>query len=300
MEIHNMNILVTGSKGFIGHHLVKYLAEKCHTVTGVDIESDLTIPENALKATDGMDWVFHLAALNGSIEFTTTNHAALVHNNTLVNVNMAEACWKNKVKRVFFSSSACVYPIELQGEEIHALKEKDAYPAHCDTEYGWEKLFAERIWQSYAQDKGLDVRIGRFVNIYGPGGTVDPFYSKAPMALTKKVIDSDIVEIWGDGEQKRTFCYITDLLDGILKIMESSTISPINLGSDRLISINELVDLIAKIEGKKITKIHQLDKVQGVRTRLPDISKAKALGFKNKVSLEDGLKEVNTYVHSIR
>jgi nucleoside-diphosphate-sugar epimerase len=300
-----MKILVTGAKGFIGHHLVKFLKNKGHKVTGVDMESDLRNFSNALKATKGIEWVFNLAALNGSIEFTTNNHAELVHNNAMVNLNMAEACYRNGVKRVFFSSSACVYPVRYQEKnKIHALKEEDVSPADPDTEYGWEKLFSEHVWLDYAKDRGLEVRIARFINIYGPEGTLDALKSKAPMALTKKVIDAGDggdVYIWGDGGQKRTFCYITDLLDGIYRLMKSDITEPINLGSNELYSIDELVDLIAEIEGIKVRKIHQLDKVQGVRVRQADLTKAETLlGWKRKVSMREGLMELNKYVKSLK
>lgn len=300
-----MKILVTGSKGFIGHYLVKYLKNKGHKVKGVDMESDLKNFDNALKATKGIEWVFNLASLNGSIEFTTNNHAELVHNNALVNLNMAEACYRNGVKRAFFSSSACVYPLRYQNtDKVHALKEEDVSPADPDTEYGWEKLFSEHVWLDYARDRGLEVRIARFINIYGPEGTLDILKSKAPMALTKKVLDAGDggdVHIWGDGKQKRTFCYITDLLDGIYRLMKSNITEPINLGSNELFSIDELVDLIAEIEGIKVNKIHQLDKVQGVRVRQADLTKAeKLLGWKRKVSMREGLTEVNKYVKSLK
>ncbi|HLG90824.1 MAG TPA: NAD-dependent epimerase/dehydratase family protein [Candidatus Saccharimonadales bacterium] len=297
--------LVTGSKGFIGHHLVRYLKNKGHQVTGVDMESDLRNFDNALKATKGIEWVFNLAALNGSIEFTTNNHAELVHNNAMVNLNMAEACYRNGVKRAFFSSSACVYPLHYQEtNEIHALKEEDVAPADPDTEYGWEKLFSEHVWKSYAMDRGLEIRIARFINIYGPECLVDTLLSKAPMALTKKVIDAGEggdVRIWGDGGQKRTFCYISDLLEGIYLLMQSDISEPINLGSNELYSINELVDLIAEIEGIKVKKVHQLDKVQGVRVRQADLTKAETLlGWKRKATMREGLTEVNKYVKSLK
>ncbi len=296
--------LITGASGFIGHWLVRYLRDKGHEVRGVDMESDLRIFDNALKATEGIDWVFNLAALNGSIEFTTNNHAELIHNNALIHLNMAEACWQNGVKRVFYSSSACVYPIDLQGtDEIHALQESDVYPAMPDTEYGWEKLFSEHVYQSYALDRGLEVRIARFINIYGTECLVDTLKSKAPMALTKKVIDAGEggdVHIWGDGGQKRTFCHISDLLEGIYLLMQSNVTEPINLGSDELYSINELVDIIAEIEGIKVNKVHQLDKVQGVRVRQADLTKAyDLLGWKRKVLIREGLAELNKYVHSL-
>lgn len=312
-------VLVTGASGFIGHHLCRFLKAKGDWVRGVDlikpqfsslndfdelILRDLRHPENCLEVSRDIDKVYNLAALNGSIEFTTNNKAELVHNNALINLNMAEACWKNGVKRVFYSSSACVYPIHFQeSDEIHALREEDVDPAHPDTEYGWEKLFSEHVWNSYYQDRGLEVRIARFINVYGPECLIDTLLSKAPMALTRKVIeagDGGNVHIWGDGWQKRTFCYITDLIDGIDKLMESDVREPVNLGSDELMSINELVDLIADIEGVKVNKVHQLDKVQGVRTRHPDLSKSlNLLGWGRKVSMREGLSEINKFAHKI-
>jgi GDP-D-mannose 3',5'-epimerase len=295
--------LVTGSAGFIGHHLVRFLKEKGHEVCEADMESDLRIFDNALKATEGIDWVFNLAALNGSIEFTTNNHAELIHNNALVNLNVAQASYLNKVKRCFYSSSACVYPMNLQDtDEIHALVEEDVDPARPDTEYGWEKLFSEHVWLSFAQDYGMEVRIARFINIYGPECLVDTLKSKAPMALTKKVIDAGDggeVLIWGDGGQKRTFCYITDLLEGIYMLMKSDIKEPVNLGSDDLYSINELVDLIAEIEGISVKKVPQLDKVQGVRVRQANLEKAYKMGWSRKVDIKEGLIEVNKYVKSV-
>lgn len=294
---------MTGSAGFVGGHLAKYLLKRGHTVLGVDMESDLRVPENAMRVTKNIDWVFNLAALNGSIEYTTNNHAELIHNNALIHLNMAEACWKNGVKRVFYSSSACVYPMRFQAtEEVHPLKEEDVSPADPDTEYGWEKLFSEHVWKSYAMDRGLEVRIGRFFNIYGTDTLFDTLKSKAPMALTKKVIDAgeggDVL-IWGDGEQKRSFCYIDDCLEAIMTVMESDIRSPVNIGTEELVTINELVDLIASIEGITVNKVHQLDKVQGVRTRHSDITKMKAMGWEPKVTLKEGLKELNTYYHSL-
>lgn len=310
-------VLVCGSSGFIGHHLCRYLKKKGYWVRGVDIEMpnwekegdmdefyfmDLRSPLTCDEVTQGIDWVYQLAAMNGSIEMTTTNRAELVHNNALINLNMAEACWKNKVKRVFYSSSACVYPIGLQDtDKVHALTESDAYPSNPDSEYGWEKLFSERVWQDYALDRGLEVRIARFINVYGPECLIDTLRSKAPMALTRKVVEAGEggeVKIWGDGGQKRTFCYIDDLVRGIDKLMNSDVTEPINLGSDHLISIDELVDIIAEIEGVSVKKVHQLDKVQGVRTRQANLAKArKLLGWDNRVDIKDGLRVVNKFVH---
>lgn len=291
-----MRVLVTGNKGFIGHHLIKFLEAKGHNVRGADMEIDLRNPNNALISTMDCDWVFNLAALNGNIEFTT-NHKEIIHNNALVNLNMAQACKKNKVKRVFFSSSACVYPVDLQdANTVYPLSEEDAYPANCDTEYGWEKLFAEHIWLT----SGLDVRIARYFNIYGPEGNLDPLYSKAPLALTQKVLSGKDVKIWGDGDQKRSFLYIQDCLEATYALMESDITGPINIGSPDLMTINELVDLIAEVSGVEVNKTHQLDKVQGVRTRHSDNTKAKELlNWERKVEPREGLREVIKWIKSL-
>jgi nucleoside-diphosphate-sugar epimerase len=220
----------------------------------------------------------------------------------MINLNMAEACWKNNVKRAFYSSSACVYPIHYQEtDEVHALNEEDVDPAHPDTEYGWEKLFSEHLWKSYESDRGLEVRIARFINVYGSECLIDTLLSKAPMALTRKVIqagEGGKVHIWGDGDQKRTFCHVSDLVRGVELLMESKVNIPVNLGSDYLLSINELVDIIAEIEGVNIKKVHQLNKVQGVRVRQPDLTRArKLLGWRNEVDIKDGLRIVNKFAH---
>jgi len=295
--------LVTGAKGDIGKHLIKFLEAKGHEVTGVDMEKDLRIFENALEVTRGIDWVFNLAALNGSIEYTTNNHAELIHNNATVNLNMAEACSRNRVKRVLYTSSACVYPTNLQDtDEVNLLKESDAYPASPDTEYGWEKLFSEHVWKSYEQDRGLEVRISRFFNIYGEGMQCDKIHSKVPMAMTRKVIDAGDggdVYVWGDGGQKREFCHIDDCLEALWVLMNSDCNEPTNIGTDDLMTIDELTDTIAEIEGVKINKIHQLDKIQGVRVRKCDWSKMKSLGWEPKVSLREGLTRLNKYVHTL-
>ena len=298
-----MKICVTGNQGDIGRHLVKFLEAKGHEVTGADMEKDLRIFKNALEVTKGIDWVFNLAALNGSIEFTTSNHAELIHNNATVNLNMAEACYQNGVKRVLYTSSACVYPVNLQDtDEIRPLKESDAYPVNCDTEYGWEKLFSEHVWKSYEQDRGLEVRISRFFNIYGEGMKCDSLRSKVPMAMTKKVIDAgeggDVL-VWGDGGQMREFCHVDDCVEALWILMNSDCNTPTNIGSKDLLTINELIDLIAEIEGVKINKIHQLDKVQGVRVRKCDDSKMRSLGWTPKVSLKEGLTRLNKYVHTL-
>ena len=235
-----MRVLVTGAGGFIGHHLSRYLRNMGYWVRGVDIVEpqfsplsdfdeflllDLRDFRNAVEAVQGMERVYALAALNGSIEYTTTVKAPIIRDNHRINVNTAEASVRMGVKRVFYSSSACVYPIELQGESPTPLKEEHAYPANPDSEYGWEKLFSERMYKSYVEDFGLDVRIARFFNVYGPECLIDTLKSKAPMALTKKVIETEDggeVKIWGDGKQVRSFLYIDDCVEGIQKLMESN------------------------------------------------------------------------------
>jgi len=310
-------VLVTGAGGFIGHHLARFLKEKGYWVRGVDLIKpqfsgmedfnefyirDLRNPQNCLEMTRDIDWTYNLAALNGSIQFTTENKAELCHNNAMINLNMAEACWKNGVKRAFYASSACVYPMRHQEtDEIHALNEDDVAPADPDTEYGWEKLFSEHIWMSYEADRGLEVRIARFINIYGPECLIDTLKSKAPMALTRKAIEAEEggdIHIWGDGGQSRTFCYVDDCVRGIQALMESDVNIPINIGSDKLFSINELVDIITEIEGVTLNKIHQLDKVQGVRTRQADLTRAKKLlGWENKMDIKEGLAIINKFTH---
>lgn len=308
-------VLVTGAGGFIGHHLVRHLKAKGHDVYGVDIElsywtdtyhfvrGDLRDMETAIRVTSSMDEVYNLAALNGSIEFTTNNKAELVHNNAMINLNMAEACYRNKVKKVFYSSSACVYPTGQQSfrDPMNNLQEVEAYPADPDTEYGWEKLFSERVYQSYAEDRGMNIRIARFINVYGTECLIDTLRSKAPMALTKKVIEAGhggTVDIWGSGNQVRTFCYIDDLLRGIDLLMDSDVTEPVNLGSDVPYTIDELVDMIAKIEGIQVKKNHQLDKVEGVFYRVPDLTKTHSeLQWFEQMDITDGLREVNKFVH---
>lgn len=310
-------VLITGAGGFIGHHLARFLKKKGVFVRGVDIVYpqfsdlsdfndfkilDLRDYRNCSEAVEDIDKVYALAAQNGSIEYTITNKADLLRDNALINLNTAEACVRLGVKRLFFSSSACVYPEDKQTEiDSVPLKEKDVYPANPDSEYGWEKLFSERMYKSYETDHGLEVRIARFFNIYGPECLIDTLRSKAPMALTRKVIEAGnggAVKIWGDGKQVRSFCYITDCVEAIFKLMESNVKEPLNIGTSDHVSINELVDIICKIEGVKVKRVYQLDKIQGVRGRLCDFSKAeKLLRWKVKVTPMQGMKIINKFVH---
>lgn len=306
-------VLVTGAGGFIGHHLAKFLKQKGYWVRGVDIKEpeyssksemdeflllDLRDFENCKRAVDGIDKVYTLAANMGGIGFITKVKAELMKDNVLINVNMAETSRLAGVKRIFYSSSACVYPTYKQEDaDVTALKESDAYPADPDNEYGWEKLFSERLYKSYFEDYGLETRIARFHNIYGPEGTYDGGREKAPAAICRKMCltnDGGNIEVWGDGKQTRSFCYIDDCLEGIYKLMESDFREPLNIGSDRLVTIDQMIDIVSKICGKKVSKIYQLNKPQGVRGRNSDNSLCKkTINWEPKIALENGLK--NTY-----
>ena len=311
-------ILVTGAGGFIGHYLVRFLKKKGYWVRGVDIKEpefspkdeadeflllDLRDFRNAMEAVKGVDKVYTLAANMGGIGFITRVKADVMRDNVLINVNMAEASRLAGVKRLFFSSSACVYPIcKQENPEVIALKESDAYPADPDNEYGWEKLFSERVYQSYYQDYGLDIRISRYHNIFGPEGTYEDGREKAPSALCRKIAlakDGDEIEIWGDGNQTRSFCYIDDCLEGSFRLMESDFKKPLNIGSDRLVTINKMADMIADIAGKKIEKNHLLDKPQGVRGRNSDNALCRVvLNWGPKISLEQGLEKTYHWIES--
>lgn len=304
-------IVVTGAGGFIGHHLARFLKKKGYWVRGVDVKKpeyssveefdeflllDLRRQESCDEAFKGVQAVYALAANMGGMGFIGFNGAEILHDNTLLNINTAEAAKREGVRKVFFSSSACVYPEEKQ---LHTtafpLQESDAYPAHPDTEYGWEKLFSERVYQAYAVEGAFQARIARYHNIFGQEGTYDGGREKVPAALSRKIVlakQEDTIEVWGDGEQTRSFCYVDDCVEGTWRLMESDVTQPINIGSDRFVAINEMVDIIAKIAGKRIEKTYLLDKPQGVRGRNSDNTLCrKVLGWEPKVSLEDGLEK---------
>ena len=310
--------LVTGAGGFIGHHLVKYLAEKGYWVRGVDIKEpefepstaqefilkDLRQHENCLEVTDGVSEVYNLAADMGGIGYITASHAEITRNNVLINSHMLEASRTNKVSRYFYSSSACVYPAYKQDEsDVPALKESDAYPAEPEEGYGLEKLFTEKLCQYYREDFGLETRIARFHNAYGPQGTYEGGKEKAPAALSRKIAlanDVDEIEVWGDGNQTRSFMYIDDCTEGIYRIMQSDYHEPLNLGSDRLVTVDELIDIIARIAGKTIKKKHDLSKPQGVRGRNSDNTLIrKVLGWEPSITLEEGLVHTYKWIHEM-
>jgi len=303
-----IKILVTGAGGFIGFHLVKYLKNKGYWVRGVDIKEpefektsaneflllDLRSKRNCETAVDGMEWVFNLAANMGGIGYITKVHSPIMRDNTLINLHMIEAAKKANVKRYFFSSSACVYPVYLQNKpNISGLKEHEAWPAEPDSFYGLEKLYAEKLLEAYQSETNMQIRIARFHNIYGPQGTWNGGKEKAPAALSRKVakaIDGSSIEIWGDGKQTRSFCYIDDCLEGFYRLMLSDYQSPLNIGSERMVSIDELADIIIEISKKNLTKTHNKSAPQGVRGRNSDNSIMKeVLNWEPKISLEQGL-----------
>ena len=302
-------ILVTGGGGFIGSHMARYLYQQGNFVRVADIKFDDYIQEkycseklrldlrkleNCLEATRGIDKVYNFAANMGGIGFITSVFADVMHDNVLINTYMLEASVQNKVKRFLFSSSACVYPNFKQIKpEVEGLKEEDVYPADPNEAYGWEKLFTEEMVKAYQIDRGLDARIPRYHNIYGPEGTYKGGREKAPAALCRKVAEASnpgTIEIWGDGKATRSYCYIDDCIKGTVALMESDYDKPLNIGSDRLVSVADLADIIIKISGKKITKTYNPSAPEGVRGRNADLTLVKkVLAWEPQIRLEDGL-----------
>lgn len=301
--------LVTGAGGFIGHHLVTFLKQQGYWVRGVDLKRpeyepsqadefevlDLRLRESCLQATERVDDVYALAADMGGMGFISANHAQILHNNSLIDLHTLRSAQESGVERLLYTSSACIYPEYLQEEaEIAPLKEDDAYPALPQDAYGWQKLISERLCTHYRDECGLETRVVRFHNIFGPRGTWEGGREKAPAALCRKVAVAKLtgdpeVEIWGDGEQTRSFCYIDDCVFGLHELMQSDHWQPLNLGQDRMITVNELADMVAELAGVKILKRH-VEGPQGVRGRNSDNTRLReVLEWEPQISLEDGL-----------
>jgi nucleoside-diphosphate-sugar epimerase len=255
---------------------------------------DLRRWSDCLQATREIDEVYNLAANMGGIGFIETNKAEITRDNSLINIHMLEAARANEVSRFLFTSSACVYPGYLQDKpDVTPLAEEHAYPADAEDGYGWEKLFTERLCRHYTEDYGLKTRVVRFHNIFGPLGTFDGGREKSPAAFCRKIAmaaDNDTIEVWGDGKQTRSYCYIDDCVEGIYRLMRSDHGEPLNLGQDRLISVDELVDMVALAANKSIKKEYDTSKPQGVRGRNSDNSRLRSvLGWVPQTSLERGI-----------
>ena len=312
-------ILVTGAGGFIGHHLVSYLKGQQNWVRGVDIKLpefsasdadefqllDLRDRQNCVSATGNIDEVYALAADMGGMGFISSNQAQILYSNAIISFHTLEAARANGVKRYLYASSACVYPEYKQTEtEVVPLKEEDAYPAQPQDSYGWEKLITERLCTHYREDYGIQTRIVRFHNIFGPLGTWEGGREKAPAAVCRKVAVAKLsgnpeVKIWGDGKQTRSFCYIEDCITGIHKLMSSDYTEPLNLGQDRMVTIDNLVDIVAGIAGVQVKKKH-IPGPQGVRGRNSDNTRLrKVLGWEPQVSLEKGLARTYAWIEEM-
>ncbi|WP_339850129.1 NAD-dependent epimerase/dehydratase family protein [uncultured Nisaea sp.] len=310
-------VLVLGAGGFIGSHLVHRLKAEGSWVRGVDLKhpryarteaddfvvADLREPANVRAVIDRkFDEVYQLAADMGGAGyiFTGDHDADVMHNSAAINLNVVDICNRHGIKRVFYSSSACIYPQENQQDPDNPnCREDSAYPANPDSEYGWEKLFSERLYLSYKRNHGLECRIARFHNIFGPEGSWSDGREKAPAAICRKVAeapDGGEIEIWGDGEQTRSFLYIDECLEGVLRLTRSGFAGPVNIGSDEMVSINRLVDMVCDIAGKKLTKRHVPGPL-GVRGRNSDNSMIRAeLGWAPSAALREGLEKTYEWV----
>lgn len=311
-----MRICVGGGAGFIGSHLAHRLKAEGHFVVIADWKRteyykeeeicnefllvDLRHLENCLKATKDCEWVFNLAADMGGMGFIQSNHSVILYNNTMVSFNMMEASRRNGVKRFFYSSSACVYPETKQTDTANpGLKEDDAWPAQPQDAYGLEKLCTEELLLHYMADFGIEVRIARFHNIYGPYGTWKGGREKAPAAFCRKVISAkDQIELWGDGKQTRSFTFIEDCVEGVLRLMKSDVRTPLNIGSDEMVAMNDMVEMIASIEHKALKIVH-IPGPEGVRGRNSENTMIKAkLGWAPSIKLIDGLRKTYAWIKS--
>jgi nucleoside-diphosphate-sugar epimerase len=311
--------LVLGAGGFIGGHMVKRLKSEGYWVRGIDKKlheheyshaddfqlADLTLQSDVRRVIDQQfDEVYQLAADMGGAGYINTNlyDADVMHNSATINLNVLHRCKEMNIKKVFFSSSACVYNEELQSTNVNPdCRESSAYPAHPDSEYGWEKLFSERLFHAYNRQHGMQNKVARFHNIFGPYGTWDGGKEKFPAAVCRKIAkanDGDEIEIWGDGEQTRSFLYIDDCIEGVRHLMNSETFhGPVNIGADQMISINDTVDLVAQIAGKTIRKKH-IDGPTGVRGRNSNNELIEEkLNWRPSQNLKDGLKETYRWIN---
>jgi len=315
----NKSVVVTGGGGFIGGHLVKHLLEQGHTVRSVDIKpldewfqvhdgvdnmvADLKDLDHCRKACEGMQEVYNLAADMGGMGFIET-HKAECMLSVLISTHMLVAARDAGVQRFFYSSSACVYAADKQkSEDVVPLKESDAYPAMPEDGYGWEKLFTERMCRHFREDFGLETRVARYHNVYGPFGSWEGGREKAPAALTRKVIHAKVtgdhnIEIWGDGKQTRSFMYIDDCVKGTEDILHSDILEPINLGSSELVTINGLVDILEEIAGIKLKRQYNLDAPKGVNGRNSDNTLIqKYLDWEPSIKLRDGMERTYNWIY---
>jgi nucleoside-diphosphate-sugar epimerase len=313
-------VVVTGAGGFIGGHLVHALVQRGHTrVRAVDVKQldewyqttagvenqvgDLALLESCRAAAGGARMIYNLGADMGGMGFIEA-HKAECMLSVLVSTHMLVAAKEAGTERFFYSSSACVYNGEKQTRaDVTALKEEDAYPAMPEDGYGWEKLFSERMARHYREDYGLATRVARYHNVYGPEGTYDGGREKAPAAICRKVIAATLsgtyeIEIWGDGEQTRSFMYIDDCIDGTIRLAESDIIEPLNIGSDELVTINRLVDIVEEIAGVTLKRSYKLDAPKGVRGRNSDNTLIKKLlNWAPSIRLEDGLEKTYKWIY---
>ena len=311
-------ILVAGAGGFIGGWLVRELIAQGNEIVAVDVKPkkdwyqvhdkatnysrDLSVLKECQVSAIGVDEIYNLAADMGGMGFIENNKAACMLS-VLINTHLLVAAKENNVKKFFFASSACVYNASKQDRtDIDGLKEEDAYPAMPEDGYGWEKLFSERMCRHFYEDYGIETRIARYHNVYGPHGTWDGGREKAPAALSRKVAFAKIsgsheIEIWGDGEQTRSFTYISDCIEGTIRLMESDFREPLNVGSDQMVSINQMADILGGIAGISLDKKFNLSAPKGVRGRNSDNTTIKeALGWAPDVTLERGLQETYMWI----
>ncbi len=317
----NKKILVCGAGGFIGGHLVRHLMQyNPGQIICADIKPkeywfqifddhnnyslDLKEYENCLKVTQNVDYVFNMACNMGGMGFIENNKAECMLS-VLINTNLLRAGYKNNIQKYFYSSSACAYNASKQKETfVKGLKESDAYPAQPEDGYGWEKLFSERMCRHFTEDFSLDTRVVRYHNIYGPIGTYDGGREKAPAAICRKIIDAKInnktfIDVWGDGEQTRSFLFIEDCIKGTMDVFNSKFNEVFNIGSEEQVSINQMISIIEEIAGYKVEKKYQLDKPKGVRGRSSDNTLVRSkINWDPSYSLKEGLKVTYKWIHS--